>query len=70
MYAPVCEKGVKSKAKIEKFWEDLAQLQKKFDNVRRIFLLGDMNAQVGGTETGGVVGGYGVEGVNENGQHL
>ncbi len=55
---------------MEKFWEDLGQLLKKCENVRRVFLLGDMNARVGSTEIGGVVGRYGVEGVNENGQHL
>ncbi len=32
--------------------------------------MGDMNAKVEGTEIGGVVGGYGVEGENKNGQHL
>ncbi len=70
VYAPVNEKGMKDKMKLEKFWEDLDQLLKKFENVRRVFLLGDMNASVGSTETGGVVGKYGVEGVNENGQYL
>ncbi len=47
VYAPLYEKGVKSKVKIEKFWEDLGQLLQKFENVKRIFLLGDMNAKVG-----------------------
>ncbi len=61
----VCEKEVESKVKIEKFWEDLGQLLKKFENMRRIFLLGDMNVKVGGREIRGVVGGYGVEGMNE-----
>ncbi len=42
--------------KLEKFWEDLGQLLKKLENVRRVFLLGDMNARVGSTEIGGVVG--------------
>ncbi len=60
---------MKGKMKLEKFWEDLGQLL-KFENVRRAFLLGDMNAKVGSTEIGGVVGKYGVEGVNENGQYL
>ncbi len=55
---------------MEKFWEDLRQVLKKFENVRRIFLLGDFNARVGNTEIAGVVGKYGVEGVNENGQYL
>ncbi len=35
-----------------------------------VFLLGDMNARVGNTEIAEVVGKYGVEGVNENGQYL
>ncbi len=70
MYAPVNEKGMKGKKELEKFWEDLGQLLKKFENVKRIFLLGDMNARVENTETGGVAGKYGVEGVNENGQYL
>ncbi len=34
------------------------------------YLLGGMNSRVGSTEIGGVVGKYGVEGVNENGQNL
>ncbi len=70
MYAPVNEKEMKGKMKVEKFWEDLSQLLKKFENVRRVFLLGGMNTRVGSTEIGGVVGRYGVEGVNKNGQHL
>ncbi len=61
-------KAMKGKMKLEKFWEDLGQLLKKFENVRRVFLLGDM--RVGSTEIGEVVGKYGVEGVNENGEHL
>ncbi len=32
--------------------------------------MGDMNVKVGSREVRGVVGGYGVKGVNENGQHL
>ncbi len=70
VYAPVNEKGMKGKMKLEKFWEDLGELLKKFENVRRVFLLGDVNARVGNTEIGVVVGKYGVDGVNENGQYL
>ncbi len=65
VYAPVNEKGMKGKVKLEKFWEDLGQLLKNFENVRRVFLLGDMHARVGSTEIGGVVGKYGVEGEEE-----
>ncbi len=70
VYAPVNEKGMKGKMKLENFWEDLGQLLKKSENVRRIFVLGDMNTGVGSPEIGGVIGEYGVEGVNENGQYL
>ncbi len=45
--------AVKGKMKLEKFWDDLGQLLKKFQNVRRVFLLGGMNARVGSTEIGG-----------------
>ncbi len=68
-YAPVNEKGIKGKMRLEKFWEDLGQLLKKFENVK-VFVFGDMNARVGSTEIGGVVGKYVVDGVNENGQYL
>ncbi len=70
VYTPVNERGMKGKMKLVKFWEDVGQVVKKFENVRRLFLLGDMNARVGSKEIGGVVGRYGVDGVNENGQHL
>ncbi len=66
----VNEKGMKGKMKVEKFWEYLGQLLKKYENVRSVFLFGDMNARVGSTEIGGVVGMYGVDGVNKNGQYL
>ncbi len=70
VYAPVNEKGLKGKMKLEKFWEDLGQLLKKFENVRGVFVLGDMNARVGSTEIGGVIGKYGVDRMNENGQYV
>ncbi len=70
VYAPVNGKGTKGKMKLEKIWEELGQLLKKFENVRRVFLLGGMNVRVGSTEIGGVVGKYGVDGVNGNGHYL
>ncbi len=56
VYAPANEKGMKGKMKLEKFWDDLGQLLKEFENVRRVFVLEYMNARVGSTEIGGVVG--------------
>ncbi len=70
VFAPVTDKGMKGKMKQEKFWDDLSQLLKKSENVRRAFVLEDMNARVGSTETGGVVGKYGVDRVNDKGQYL
>ncbi len=46
---------------MEKFWEELDQVLKKFENVRRVYLLGDMNVRVGSTEIRGVVGKFGVD---------
>ncbi len=56
--------------KLEKFWEELGQLLKKFETVKRVFLLGDMNARIGSTEIGGVVGKFIVDGMNDNGHCL
>ncbi len=36
VYAPVNEKGIKGKMMFEKFWEELGQLLKKFENVREL----------------------------------
>ncbi len=65
VHVPVNEKRMKGKIKLEKFWEDTGHLLKNFENVR-IFLLGYRNTRVGSTEIEGVVGKYGLEGVNEN----
>ncbi len=64
----VCERSEKQGEDREILGE-FRSTTKKFENVR-LFLLRDMNARVRGREIGGVVGGYGVEGINENGQHL
>jgi len=55
---------------MKKFWEELGECLKSFENGRGIFLLGDVNAKIGGEEIGGVVRKWGVEGVNENGEYL
>ena len=41
-----------------------------FDEDERIIVLGDMNAKVGDREVDGVIGKYGVPGMNENGECL
>ncbi len=38
-----------------------------FEKGRKVVLFGDMNGMVGNSELAGVVGKWGVEGVNENG---
>ncbi len=67
VYAPVNEKGIKGQDEIGKILGGVGQVLKKFENVRRVFLLGDMNVRVGSAEIGGVVGKFGVDGVNESG---
>lgn len=55
--------------KLKTFCEDLSQSLKKFENVRVIFVPGDVNTKLGSTEIRGSVGKCGVYGVNKNG-HL
>ncbi len=41
-----------------------------FENGRTLVMLGDMCGRIGNSELAGVVGKWGTEGVNENGEHL
>lgn len=70
VYAPVNEASRKGRNEMKKFWEELGECLKIFENSRRIFLIGDMNAKVGGEETGCMVGKGRVDGTNENGEYL
>ncbi|MCP5003018.1 MAG: hypothetical protein GY941_03575 [Planctomycetes bacterium] len=70
VYAPVNVKTKKGKGVMKKFWEEVSECIGKFEKGRRVILMGDMNGKVGNKEVGGVVGRWGVEGVNENGEYL
>ena len=70
VYAPVNGNTKKDLEDMRKFWMSLNECLKKFERDRRIILMGDMNGKVGGHERGRVVGKYGVDGVNENGEML
>lgn len=56
--------------RILKFWEELVQCLKWVKTERRVFVLGDMNVNLGSTEIGDAIGKWGVDGVDENQQYL
>ena len=60
----------KGREEMRKFWYNLNECLRRFERGRKIVLMGDMNGRVGSSEVAGVVGKWGVEGVNENGEHL
>ncbi len=45
-------------------------MSEEFERGSRIVLMGDMNGRVGRNDIAGVVGKWGVDGINENGEHL
>ena len=67
VYAPGMEKSENER---ETFWENLNECVAGFGEGERIIVLGDMNAKVGDREKDGVLGRYGVPGVNDNGERL
>ena len=66
-YGPGMEKSENER---ETFWEMLNECLSGFRENERIILLGDLNAKVGDHEREGVLGRYGVPGMNENGERL
>ena len=70
VYAPVNMKTTKGKSEMNKFWNELNECLKKFEPERKVIVMGDMNAKVGCEEVDGIVGKWGVPGVNENGECL
>ena len=67
VYGPGMERSENER---EAFWEGLNECLSGFDENERIVILGDMNAKVGDRERDGVLGKYGVPGINENGERL
>ena len=66
-YGPGMEKDEKER---DGFWEDLQECLGSFSQRDKIVVLGDLNAKVGDTPIDGIVGMYGVAGVNSNGASL
>ena len=57
-------------ADIERFYEDLQDLLGLTPKEEALFIIGDWNAKVGGQETPGVTGIFGLGVQNEEGQRL
>ena len=57
-------------AEVEPFYEDLQDLLELTPPKDVLFIIGDWNAKVGGQETPGVTGKFGLEIWNEAGQRL
>jgi len=70
VYAPVNMKTTKGRDEMRKFWKNLNECLSDFESERKVIVMGDMNAKVGYEEVDGVVGKWGVPGVNENGECL
>lgn len=66
-YGPGLERGEEER---EAFWEELNECIQGFGVNVNVVLLGDLNARVGDVPVEGVVGKYGVPGINENGERL
>ncbi|KAK4327054.1 hypothetical protein Pmani_002500 [Petrolisthes manimaculis] len=69
-YAPVNAQTKVGKEKMREFWNDLIDCLRIFESGRRIVMIGDMNGKVGNEKRGSVVGKWGVNGINENGECL
>ena len=57
-------------AEVERFYEDLQDLLELTPKKDVLFIIGDWNAKVGGQETPGVIGKFGLGIRNEAGQRL
>ena len=66
-YGPGSERGEDER---EGFWNELAQCVGSLSRNSYVVVLGDLNARVGDEKLEGVLGGYGVPGVNESGESL
>ena len=66
-YGPGSER---EKEERESFWYDLGELVGSFERDEIVCVLGDLNARVGDSKVQGVIGEYGVPGVNESGEWM
>ena len=54
----------------ERFWIELGECIGSFQDRENIVLMGDLNARVGDVAIDGIIGKFGVEGINESGSFL
>lgn len=66
-YAPVNDVAEEVR---EAFWNELNECLGGFNGNDKVCLLGDLNAKVGDVEVRGIVGPFGVQGKNKNGENL
>ena len=66
-YGPGSER---EKEERECFWFDLGELVGSFESDEIVCVLGDLNARVGNVKVQGVIGDYGVPGMNESGEWM
>ena len=64
-YAPVNDSAEEVR---EGFWNELSDCLGSFNRNDKVCLLGDLNAKVGDVEVRGIVGPFGVQGKNVNGE--
>ena len=67
VYGPEMENSANKR---ESFWENLNECIAGFGEDEKIIVLGDMDARVGDREREGVIGKFGVPGINENSECL
>ena len=66
-YGPGSER---KKEEREEFWFDLGELVASFEEDEIVCVLGDLNARVGDSKVDGVIGDFGVPGINESGEWM
>ena len=66
-YGPGSER---KKEERESFWFDLGELVGSFESDEIVCVLGDLNARVGDGKVPGVIGDYGIPGMNESGEWM
>ncbi len=70
VYVPVNSSNGRGREEMRKFWNDVNECLRSFERGSRIVQMDDTNGRVGRNEIDGVVRKWGVDGINENGEHL
>lgn len=70
VYAPVNQETGKGAEENRKFWNKVNKCIRERQECTQVILVGDMNGRVGNEEIEGIVGKWGVEGRNMNGDFL